>query len=106
MGDLLGSPRVAPPFLFRFQSTNRLPVSFVFFVFGYFIQPRALRDKGWRMRTNGGFGWAPRNQGVDFGGRRMHVKTNERRYAFGCDHTSTNAPDPIRTPQLSVLGRE
>ena len=24
----------------------------------------------------------------------------------GCDHTSTNAPDPIRTPQLSVLWRE
>ncbi|KAH0725110.1 hypothetical protein KY284_000988 [Solanum tuberosum] len=24
----------------------------------------------------------------------------------GCDHTSTNAPDPIRTPKLSVLGRE
>ena len=24
----------------------------------------------------------------------------------GSDHTSTNAPDPIRTPQLSVLGRE
>ena len=24
----------------------------------------------------------------------------------GCDHTSTNAPDPIRTPQLRVLGRE
>ena len=23
-----------------------------------------------------------------------------------CDHTSTNAPDPIRTPQLSVLGQE
>ncbi|RDX82212.1 hypothetical protein CR513_37020, partial [Mucuna pruriens] len=23
-----------------------------------------------------------------------------------CDHTSTNAPDPIRTPQRSVLGRE
>ena len=23
-----------------------------------------------------------------------------------CDHTSTNAPDPIRTPQLTVLGRE
>ena len=23
-----------------------------------------------------------------------------------CDHTSTNAPDPIRTPQLSVLRRE
>ena len=24
----------------------------------------------------------------------------------GCDHTCTNAPDPIRTPQLSVLRRE
>ena len=24
----------------------------------------------------------------------------------GCDHTSPNAPDPSRTPQLSVLGRE
>ena len=23
-----------------------------------------------------------------------------------CDHKSTKAPDPIRTPQLSVLGRE
>ena len=23
-----------------------------------------------------------------------------------CDHTNTNAPDPIRTPQLSVLGRD
>ena len=27
-------------------------------------------------------------------------------YTKGCDHTSTNAPDPIRTPQLSVLGQE
>ena len=24
----------------------------------------------------------------------------------GCDHTITNAPDPNRTPQLNVLGRE
>ena len=24
----------------------------------------------------------------------------------GCDHTRTNASDPIRTPQLSVIGRE
>ena len=24
----------------------------------------------------------------------------------GCDHNSTNAPDPIRTLQLNVLGRE
>ena len=25
---------------------------------------------------------------------------------YGCDHNSTNASDPIRTPQLSVLWRE
>ena len=24
----------------------------------------------------------------------------------GCDYTRTNAPDPIRTPQVSVPGRE
>ena len=24
----------------------------------------------------------------------------------GCDHTGTNAPDPTRTPLLSVLGLE
>ncbi|KAL4554138.1 hypothetical protein LXL04_039741 [Taraxacum kok-saghyz] len=33
-------------------------------------------------------------------------KRNKHGLYFGCDHTSTNAPDPIRTPQLSVLGRE
>ena len=27
-------------------------------------------------------------------------------YSNGCYHTSTIAPDPIRTPQLSVLGQE
>ncbi|MED6142229.1 hypothetical protein PIB30_111644, partial [Stylosanthes scabra] len=27
-------------------------------------------------------------------------------YIGRCDDTSTNAPDPVRTPQLSVLGRE
>ena len=27
-------------------------------------------------------------------------------FSNDCDHTSTNAPDPIRTPQLSMLGRE
>ncbi|KAJ4702665.1 hypothetical protein OWV82_022676 [Melia azedarach] len=26
--------------------------------------------------------------------------------SLGCDHTSTNALDPIRTPQISVLGPE
>ncbi|KAF8060273.1 hypothetical protein N665_1221s0003, partial [Sinapis alba] len=34
------------------------------------------------------------------------LRTNRESCTNGCDHTSTNAPDPIRTPQLSVLGRE
>ena len=37
---------------------------------------------------------------------QLRDKGNKSRKYFGCDHTSTNAPDPIRTPQLSVLGRE
>ncbi|GAB4837309.1 hypothetical protein Ancab_002201 [Ancistrocladus abbreviatus] len=36
-------------------------------------------------------------------GRRVKNDVKGRR--SGCDHTSTNAPDPIRTPQLSVFGR-
>ncbi|KAI3740219.1 hypothetical protein L2E82_30643 [Cichorium intybus] len=38
--------------------------------------------------------------------RLVRHKGNKHGKYFGCDHTSTNAPDPIRTPQLSVLGRE
>ena len=33
-------------------------------------------------------------------------KGEGRRAQNECDHTSTKAPDPIRTPKLSVLGRE
>ena len=36
----------------------------------------------------------------------IEVKTTRRAKDVGCDHTSTKAPDPIRTPKLSVLGRE
>ncbi|KAF1885750.1 hypothetical protein Lal_00008488 [Lupinus albus] len=72
MGDLLGSPRVAPLF-FTGGSINGLEIlKMVFWTFGV-----ELTD-------------------VEF----------DRAYTCRCDHTSTNAPDPIRTPQLSVLGRE
>ena len=37
---------------------------------------------------------------------REGFKGIKRGGGAGCDHTSTNAPDPIRTPKLSVLGRE
>ncbi|MED6154351.1 hypothetical protein PIB30_111591 [Stylosanthes scabra] len=40
---------------------------------------------------------------VALGGALMMIV---RAYIGRCDHTSTNAPDPIRTPQLSVLGRD
>ena len=46
-----------------------------------------------------------RENGVN-GLHRISDKRIKMRLYFGCDHTSTNAPDPIRTPQLSVLGRE
>ena len=32
--------------------------------------------------------------------------TNWRFDGIGCDNTSANAPDPIRSLQLSVLGQE
>ena len=35
------------------------------------------------------------------GFKRIATQEHDR-----CDHTSTNAPDPIKTLQLSVLGRE
>src|SRR6185312_1436717 len=41
-----------------------------------------------------------------FGTSRYRDKRKDGRKYVGCDHTSTKAPDPIRTPKLSVLGRE
>ena len=37
---------------------------------------------------------------------RDENKWRENVTYVGCDHTSTKSPDPIRTPKLSVLGRE
>ena len=48
-------------------------------------------------------GWDPRQM----------VPKVAKKYRYNCiacpngyDYTSTNVPDPIRTPQLSALGRE
>ena len=38
--------------------------------------------------------------------RNGGFKRTETQEQDGSDHTSTDAPDPIRTPHLSVLGRE
>ncbi|GKV33216.1 hypothetical protein SLEP1_g41748 [Rubroshorea leprosula] len=87
VGDRPGSPRVAPlPFrLFFLLPSTLLAISF----------PRSSRKcekDRYRFRLP-----AP--------GSEPHIYTF-RASIDGCDHTSTNAPDPIRTPQLSVLGRE
>ena len=83
MGDLLGSPRVAP--LFCFCRDAKLSFFFLW-----------LLRRGSLVCAGVGVGAAP----------QYVVKYIWRAKPDGCDHTSTNAPDPIRTPQLSVLGRE
>ncbi|MED6214233.1 hypothetical protein PIB30_100967 [Stylosanthes scabra] len=99
MGDLLGSPRVAPLFQYLFftRPSGRRPSS------------RKLGSGGSGIRK-GGAPWrgdgpreASRRWRRCLGGTLMMIVCA---YIGRCDHTSTNAPDPIRTPQLSVLGRE
>ncbi|GLT90527.1 hypothetical protein SLE2022_084540 [Rubroshorea leprosula] len=93
MGDLLGSPRVAP-----------LPFSISC------PHPRPLRPRSLFLPVT------PLKLVVRADRYRFHLpapgpEPPTHIYIFGasmdgCDHTSTNAPDPIRTLQLSVLGRE
>lgn len=40
------------------------------------------------------------------GRRREELLGNSGTADGGCDQTGTNAPDPVRTPKLKVLGRE
>ncbi|MED6153740.1 hypothetical protein PIB30_104961 [Stylosanthes scabra] len=90
MGDLLGSPRVAPHFrclffcpFFRPPSGARHP------------RPGSSSPAG---RASGR--WAP--QGLSGGGPSVRggvLIIIACAYNGRCDHTSTNALDPIRTPQ-------
>ncbi|MED6117600.1 hypothetical protein PIB30_111449, partial [Stylosanthes scabra] len=66
-----------------------------------------LRRVGHPRRGSNTRRWAP--QGLSSGGlsvRGRVLMIIACAYNGRCDHTSTNAPDPIRTPQLSLLGRE
>ena len=94
MGDLLGSPRVALVFLlFR--------LSYSFFLFNALNVKAALACTApGDPRT-----WPTALPFASLVRASGHLKLFLRAYDFGCDHTSTNAPDPIRTPQLSMLGR-
>jgi hypothetical protein len=103
MGDLLGSPRVA--FLF------------FWFYFFLFFEHQTIVKMGDRSRVKLPFiCFKGRISGTLCGGRMSSVvgepstecghKRKEDAGYDGCDHTSTKAPDPMRTPKLSVLGRE
>ena len=60
----------------------------------------------WRFRDRSrGFGARNGLRSSICAVRDVH-KGEGRRTQNECDHTSTKAPDPIRTPKLSVLGRE
>ena len=114
MGDPLGSPRVAPPPpLFDGSGSYYFSSNEVRGSVGSFLCLDGHRDmlEGfgvvWELSGRPGGPQAPRgSRKLDGDLRRIGHKRNERGKYFGCDHTSTNAPDPIRTPQLSVLGRE
>ena len=55
-----------------------------------FLLKKTKRTEGWAREGAGG----------------AEVKEKRRAEDVGCDHSSTKAADPIRTPKLSVLGRE
>ncbi|MED6147313.1 hypothetical protein PIB30_043001 [Stylosanthes scabra] len=98
MGDLLGSPRVAPLFRYLFYCSFFRPLSGVPHPHPGSSSPAGRASGRWGsiMRR-----WAPR--GLSGGspfvrGRVLMI--------IACAYIgSTNAPDPIRT-LLSVLGRE
>ena len=110
MGDPLGSPRVAPPFL----PADGVIFARVVEAYGFFSMfgVHGGMCEGFDVfgvgfgRSGGAQGGANGTEGGRGDLRLARHKGNKRGKYFGCDHTSTNAPDPIRTPQLSVLGRE
>ena len=95
MGDPLGSPRVASLlFFFPLKFGLILPVRSANLLFFLLAETRTgEKRRGARAVCD----WRRR--------RKRHNRIWSAGYD-GCDHTSTNAPDPIRTPKLSVLGRE
>src|SRR3954466_7086286 len=101
MGALRGSPRVASLFfLLRHATTGyggRNILILLFWTVG-----------GGFMACKGGVSRWVSSEGLNRGEWSWRGRHKEKRSAehVGCDHTSTKAPDPIRAPKLSVLGRE
>ena len=104
MGDPLGSPRVAPLFAFFY-------LYFIVFLRGIRLD-NGNRKAAWDDTCRKGIFVNIKGVGrsrVRIGSVEYYEGRNKRigcANTNGCDHTSTNAPDSIRTPKLSVLGRE
>ena len=88
IGDLLGSLRVAP-----------LILIFFCYVFELDIENELITQMPIALERD-------IEHDLSIFTRRGNIIRIVRAGVNGCDHTSTNAPDPIRTSQLSVLGRE
>ena len=94
MGDLLGSPRVASLFF---------AVRHVWALHIYFRVPRGRFFAGVKNGDSQGKQDHCVGMRMRWRGKRKYLR---RAQNVGCNHTSTKAPDPIRTPKLRVLGRE
>src|SRR6266540_190871 len=108
MGDLLGSPRVASLFLWYFSIVSG---NLMFFLLITCYMPWTFRREHcppWRNNKQYyGNTWSASGSVRAWTWCRENVALEENNLDhIGCDHTSTKAPDPIRTPKLSVLGRE
>src|SRR4051812_14546782 len=101
MGDLLGSPRVASLFFLLRHATTGYGGRNILILLFWTVGGGFMACSVWASR------WL-RSEGSNPRQCCSHLRHKEKRSAehVGCDHTSTKAPDPIRTPKLSVLGRE
>ena len=104
MGDLLGSPRVAFLFFFDFGRFDSQTVVNILRASSH----SSIRNQRGRARRGGKTFARGRGAGPTCGFSTSRYRDNRKdgRLYVGCDHASTKAPDPIRTPKLSVLGRE
>ncbi|RDX82213.1 hypothetical protein CR513_37021, partial [Mucuna pruriens] len=110
MGDLLGSPRVAPLFWVDLRVSSTVFCRFSCFSHCggiHIVINRATLDSYDHIITN-----APdpikTPQSSELGReatRGIHIVINHATLDM-CDHTNTNGPDPNITLQSSVLGRE
>ncbi|RDX82214.1 hypothetical protein CR513_37022, partial [Mucuna pruriens] len=95
MGDLLASPRVAPLFWVDLRVFFTLMPLLFLLVLTYAFSAQSETLTFWTVFCRFSC----------FSHSGIHIVINHATLDR-CDHTSTNALDPIRTPESSVLRRE